>query len=350
MLKGDEFVDIITIKIKPLTPLWIGDENGKNTVLRETGLIGSLRWWYEIIMKSLGGKVCDPTDTESEKRCKGKEHCDVCELFGCTGWSRKFRLEVESEELPLEPNVKIGTRMGEKCRSRIVSGFISDKPIALKFIPLREITDEEWALLYKTFKVISEYGAFGSHISQGNGVIQIVESGFPQMDFSKIVREMNNIEALNSLKNFFTYKVNMTFNKEISKLIKYNAFWVQNQKHENLNDGWEQLWDNYHFLPIAYHIRDALRRTESNKEDRHKIFGELGCGSDVFVSHGYRINDKVVQVRVFGWLKEGRNNIKNCLLSDVLSKYLFFDGNYREQNNNLNVKIVEEKNGIEILN
>ncbi len=27
------------------------------------------------------------------------ERCDVCELFGCTSWSRRFRIEVE--DLPL---------------------------------------------------------------------------------------------------------------------------------------------------------------------------------------------------------------------------------------------------------
>lgn len=80
---------VVTIKIKTLTPLWTGDENGKNTILRETGLIGSLRWWYEIVVKGLGGKACDPTDTESEVKCKDEKHCDVCKLFGCTGWARK---------------------------------------------------------------------------------------------------------------------------------------------------------------------------------------------------------------------------------------------------------------------
>jgi CRISPR type III-B/RAMP module RAMP protein Cmr1 len=36
-----------TVKIKALTPIWTGDAQGKNSRLRETGIIGSLRWWYE---------------------------------------------------------------------------------------------------------------------------------------------------------------------------------------------------------------------------------------------------------------------------------------------------------------
>ncbi|WP_073344995.1 type III-B CRISPR module RAMP protein Cmr1 [Caldanaerobius fijiensis] len=349
-------MDVVTIKIKTLTPLWTGDENGKNTVLRETGLIGSLRWWYEMVVKGLGRKACDPTDSESEVKCKDKKHCDVCELFGCTGWARKFRLEVEfsgGQLLPLEPNVKIGTRRGETHLSRRVSGFISDKPIVFKFIPLREITDNEWALLNKTLKVISEYGALGAHTSQGNGVIQIVENGLLQGDSVEIIREKNKTGAANLLEDFFVYKINVTFNKEISELIKNKAFWRQNKSYGDLedkrDDGWNQLWNDYHFIPIAYHIRDALRRTEGDEGKRHEIFGELGRGSKVFVSHGYRIDDKTVQVRVFGWLTGNREKIKNKLVNG-LGEYLFSDNSHSSQDNNLNVKIIEEKSGIEILN
>ncbi|MHA1300529.1 MAG: type III-B CRISPR module RAMP protein Cmr1, partial [Candidatus Helarchaeota archaeon] len=85
------------LKIKPLTPIWTGDANKKNTIMRETGIIGSLRWWYEALIRGLGGTACDPTsDEKSSGKCpdvKGN-YCDVCELFGCTSCARKFKLEV----------------------------------------------------------------------------------------------------------------------------------------------------------------------------------------------------------------------------------------------------------------
>jgi CRISPR-associated protein Cmr1 len=47
-----------TVKIKPLTPLWTGDAERKPGTLRETGIIGSLRWWYEALIRGLGGTAC----------------------------------------------------------------------------------------------------------------------------------------------------------------------------------------------------------------------------------------------------------------------------------------------------
>ena len=42
-----------TVKIKALTPIWTGDADGKNTTLRETGIIGSIRWWHEALIRGL---------------------------------------------------------------------------------------------------------------------------------------------------------------------------------------------------------------------------------------------------------------------------------------------------------
>lgn len=53
-------MDQFSIRIKPLTPLWTGNEKRESKVLRETGILGSLRWWYEAVVRGLGGKACDP--------------------------------------------------------------------------------------------------------------------------------------------------------------------------------------------------------------------------------------------------------------------------------------------------
>ncbi|RLG29077.1 type III-B CRISPR module RAMP protein Cmr1, partial [Methanosarcinales archaeon] len=43
-----------TIGIRTLTPIWTGDADGKCTEIKETGIIGSMRWWYEAIVRGLG--------------------------------------------------------------------------------------------------------------------------------------------------------------------------------------------------------------------------------------------------------------------------------------------------------
>jgi CRISPR-associated protein Cmr1 len=130
------------IILKTLTPLWTGGVDGTCDCLHETGLIGSLRWWYEALVRGLGGYACDPT---SEDRCPDKDgrHCVACELFGCTGWARKFRLRTLTP-----PEVKQGV---------IAAG----QSFEIAIIPLRNVTDEEWCLLDATFRLISEYGAIG---------------------------------------------------------------------------------------------------------------------------------------------------------------------------------------------
>jgi CRISPR-associated protein Cmr1 len=103
-----------------LTPLWTGDVDRDSSILRETSLIGSLRWWYEGLHRGLGNEVCSPVegkgcrfDTEVYKRAKGRGIgaateaglegvCMACRLFGCTGWARRFRMSATAmDPLPL---------------------------------------------------------------------------------------------------------------------------------------------------------------------------------------------------------------------------------------------------------
>ncbi len=80
----------IVIRIQPLTPVWTGDAEGKGSRVRETGILGSLRWWYEALVRGFGLYACDPSSGScvyDEKR-KIASICLACQLFGCTGYSR----------------------------------------------------------------------------------------------------------------------------------------------------------------------------------------------------------------------------------------------------------------------
>lgn len=140
-----------TYQFKALTELWTGSVTleERNGQIRErtgpdrlitTGLLGSIRWWCEVLVRGLGGTACDSTDT----KCEDRDHCVVCELFGCTGWARKFRFEVLDES----GNIK-------------TDQIKRDQTFSLRFTPLRPIRDEEWALLDATLRLIAGYGAIG---------------------------------------------------------------------------------------------------------------------------------------------------------------------------------------------
>lgn len=152
-------------ELEALTDLWTGsvqldEQKGQ---LREqivpdrlitTSVLGSIRWWFEVVVRGLGGSACDPTHNKENKagpcpaiRKKPHEpghHCVVCELFGCTGWARKFRFDV------LHQN-------GNPQQRQIKAG----QSFQLQFTPLRPIDDKEWALLDLTLRLIAEYGAIG---------------------------------------------------------------------------------------------------------------------------------------------------------------------------------------------
>jgi len=137
-------------KLKALTPIWTGSVNQGAERLIPTGVMGSIRWWFEVLVRGLGGKACDPT---SDVRCPDKNvkepdksghHCVVCELFGCAGWARKFRLMV------LDENDQV-----------IQNQIKANQTFTLRFIPLRPIRDEEWCLVDATLRLIAHYGAIG---------------------------------------------------------------------------------------------------------------------------------------------------------------------------------------------
>ncbi len=144
-----------TWTFKALTPIWTGNDEGKGDKLILTGLLGSLRWWFEVLVRGLGGSACDPTPAGNP--CPARtvrnatdpgHHCVVCELFGCTGWARKFRFQV------LYGNENIQSDQIKKGQC-----------FKLRFIPIRAIREEEWALLHLTLRLISCYGAIGGKIT-----------------------------------------------------------------------------------------------------------------------------------------------------------------------------------------
>lgn len=134
----------LTIKLKTLTPLWTGGVDQTCDRLHETGLIGSLRWWYEALVRGLGGFACDPTE---DGRCPDNDskRCVACALFGCTGWSRKFRLQVFDAS--------------EKVMQSTLLNANTD--FTLRFLELRPLEAEERWLLAKAVEIAAKYGALG---------------------------------------------------------------------------------------------------------------------------------------------------------------------------------------------
>lgn len=97
----------IPIPLQTLTPIWTGGAKpGVVDRIHETGIIGSLRWWFEVLVRSVGGEVTNPTDgsppsLDLKKYSKLNDEqknnpdflkqcglCDVSTIFGATNWKK----------------------------------------------------------------------------------------------------------------------------------------------------------------------------------------------------------------------------------------------------------------------
>lgn len=150
-------------KLKTLTPIWTGSiGRNDNSTLRLTGIKGSIRWWCEALIRGLGGYACNPASRKSEEKCEFnarsyrktrnldeelRKICPACQLFGCTGWSGKFNLRIESD------TGNIHTQQ-----------LPPDTNFAMKFIETKKLTDQEIKLINATIKIIIEYAAIGGRI------------------------------------------------------------------------------------------------------------------------------------------------------------------------------------------
>jgi CRISPR-associated protein Cmr1 len=179
------------LELKTLTPLWTGGVDGKMDRIHETGILGSLRWWYEAIVRGLGGNPCNPmSEGPDADRCPRKrdgwdEFCPVCQLFGATGQSRRFRLTIhggvhlfepsvidkQGQERPTRINIVApGGRRGWYFGAPIVA--TRDQPITGRIIPLHgNSIINELAVLTS---LISRWAGLGAKVQHEWGVVQLL--------------------------------------------------------------------------------------------------------------------------------------------------------------------------------
>lgn len=243
-----------TLEVKALTPIWTGDADGACTEIKETGIIGSMRWWYEAIVRGLGGYACDPTlsdghskklsscvfDTNGyEKALEGgksvedalavglKKVCPACRLFGCTGWRRRFRVEIESVDVvelnfvnklsDINAGWWIETTLNAKSKA-----FYSFNTAKLKLISEdKEIENKIRVLL----KLIEDIGSFGAKAQNGFGVSEFVFDrelarptvGDEVIQYSKNNPDKSNPSEFRTLNDFYKFMVRI---KSMDKLLK----------------------------------------------------------------------------------------------------------------------------------
>ena len=183
--------DELILDLETLTPIWTGDAFRKGDEIKSSGIMGSVRWWYETINRGLGRKVCNSTSVFSSCKLNGEEFiksilkgklvddvlneqeiCPACKLFGCNDWSGKFRLIVEEyNDKGIDKFISIANRRNNYKRKVEGKLFTKEKPLRLHFQAIKEMSYEERELLKFTLNLIGEWAALGARTAQGNGVV-----------------------------------------------------------------------------------------------------------------------------------------------------------------------------------
>jgi len=349
------------LNLQMLTPLWTAGAAGKCDRLHETGIIGSMRWWYEVIMRGLGSGACDPT---SEGRCKlsGKERnieeryanlCPVCRLFGCGGWQRRFRLvaDVSSTEPFLLASLYHKKKTGEDESNRwwlveIFKKNLNDKlafsKVALSFyfpanIDGKQVQNQIESLL----SVMAHCGSIGA---KG-------QYGFGQFEWEDKVKIETALQQIETFVSSYPYKKIQNHQDWYS----LDKFWfINNLKIEDVNPQIKNLEKAFSigsskahsgrlYLPVSFDIRYKLKSkrkwaglrqafykkrldtTANNKElakkETKQVFGKPAQGSRVFVSHPNKskTGDKAYNLRVWGFAEESVAKVVQEELKEIFN-------------------------------
>lgn len=344
------------IQLKPLTPLWTGNAIGKGDRILETGIIGSLRWWYEAIIRGMGYYACDPT----VKPCKYDPDkglisiCHVCQLFGCTGFGRHFRLMIEGGVSATTPPLEVKMKnLGDAAhRGWRVPSSIVNTPLSVAFLPMREKLGElEITSLCYTLRFVEQHGALGGKISQGQGVVNItgVSNHSKLLDYdtwkNKIDHQPANESDINmpcapDLRDFIGVKIQIEEGildaKQIWNVIPLEA----KVNGQNWIPKKEADW-----IPSAPTVRAKLRQWLHNSKnvpgfydnlhkERHRLMGttnskwgdpqpsrgkERPKGSDIFVTHLYKQADCWL-MRLFAFVPKHGNPVDTAVRGILLDR------------------------------
>lgn len=292
----------IAIQLQTLTPLWTGGVEGKVDRVHETGILGSLRWWFEVLVRGVGGVVKDPTSDTAEERPsfdsdkfqKSKAEdarqrlldaglCDVSCIFGATGWRRRFQVRVLEQH-------SVDARWPERIRAegwkwkdsegneRVPTWFFPHPPFSGSFrLGVKSLSPElNPEVIAGVVQLLADYSAIGARPQMGFGVVQIDGDRLdtrPLYDWLVGVAGDATYSRLPSLRNIFLAQAR-----------------VGNER------------------PAAtFDIKARLRRAFTDREVRHLVMGVIQRGGG-----GGRIAAKIKMsapysgglVRVWGWVPE----------------------------------------------
>lgn len=313
-----------------------------------------MRWWYEAIVRGLGGYACDPTNdihckfnTEAYnreyKQCLEaneskelalkyaleaglKEVCPACRLFGCTGWKRQFKLETSVDANQIEPfnlvtldkNNSFNNWWISKAFEKSIKSDNSKLTFGKCDLIITELTNSAnlniSSQIRSLLSIMSTVGAIGAKNQYGYGIFDFKDKRDVIESLKEIKLLLDNFDFIMktesidfySLDKFWCYDFSLgEDNKTVLKFKKANIIGKKS--------------NNDQYIPVSFDIRYKLPGTEFGlrnnfskeygKKKTRKIFGTISGneknGSRIFVSHIFRKNNSTGYfLKIWGFTDE----------------------------------------------
>lgn len=326
------------IKLSTVTPIWTGGPDGKSDRLHITGIMGSLRWWYEAMIRGVGGHACDP----SKHAClydPGKPPyyglCDVCCIFGATGWARRFKLMVSEDKLqPRKPAASStdasGRRMFTLSEDHPVSKFprprwyLSGDPLYGSFtlqVTASASLDKEGKqrldpkIIAALIQFIADWASIGAKPQMGLGVVKLAKRQSPQPLLKHLQQIVATHEKNKDRKRYNDYD-------ELPSL--HNMFFAR-VRIDRFTATESDTFD------LKYDLRGDFRESFHDDHLRHTIMGYVKgpnrSGAKIMMSYPYDNGT----IRIWGWIpKLTRSSVsRNEIMNEI---YYFLEDTYGPDN------------------
>ncbi len=293
--------DSLTIKLITLTPIWTGGADGKSdSKLHITGIMGSLRWWYEVLVRGVGGHVC----IYDAKKEPYQGLCDVCRIFGATGWARRFRLIASEENLqhkkpPASTIDRSGRRVFTLSKDHPADHdpkwYLSSDPlygnVNLEVIATAPIDKEgkqplDPKVIGALIQLIADRGSIGAKPQMGLGVVHVIDHQSTQPLLDHLKELVAKHEHNKDRKNYREYD-------ELPSL--HNMFFAR-VRVDPTSATESATFD------LKYDLRGMFRQAFKDDDLRHTIMGsvhgENRQGAKIMMSYPYDNGT----IRIWGWI------------------------------------------------
>ncbi|MGQ9529646.1 MAG: type III-B CRISPR module RAMP protein Cmr1 [Chloroflexus sp.] len=304
------------LKIATLTPLWTGGIDGKVDRIHETGILGSLRWWYEAIVRGLGGEACDPSagtcrfDVEQYKKSQAADErqrlrdaglCDVCQVFGATGWRRRFRVSLEDHTQPIwtDPTQTLNVRPPGRNR-----GWYLGSGRMGKLILCFQGEQEVLTMLAALMLWLECWGSLGSRPQLGYGRFQLLN------------REEMKQRAANWKWTLYPQQASISDKPDLRRFAFFTCdvqpsqpgWWTAVPGLSRVSAQIQPLVTNYRVVPITPALKNEWRfkRWDTAWGHPNDVFGTLHPDRKrgrVAVSWAYEMNGSW-QVHGWAWMPD----------------------------------------------